>query len=243
MITFSQDQLLEAFGKLPETVRAYLLSKEFNADVQAIGQQFNLHVDTTGALSQATSYMLCGLVTPTEILGELVSRDVDAQIAKAVIAELNTKIFKPLHDKVMAAPPAPAEPEAEEPASAPVSAAAVPPPAAPTPVPAPRAPQPMVPPPAVTMAPAPAPVQPVVPPPAPRPIPPPPPAPRPAPAPMPAPTPRAPMPPAPAARTGMPPENLPGAMPPIETGSAANKSALHDVLKSYGVDPYREAPE
>lgn len=244
MITFSQDQLLDAFGKLPEPVRAYLLSNQYNTDIEAIGSQFKLRVDTIGALSQATSYMLCGLVTPTEILGELVARDTDAQTAKAVISELNTKIFKPLQDRIKNAPAADAEASEVEPAPQ----AAAP---APTPAPAPRAPQPVIPPPAVTMAPPPAPVQPAVPPPAPRSVPPP--APRPAMPTQPAAAPRPTyQPPAPAPRPSPePPANLPGAMPaapvpaptPKIPSTNTNKEALHDVLKSYGVDPYREEPE
>jgi hypothetical protein len=68
----------------------------------------------------------------------------------------------------------------------------------------------------------------------------------PGPAPMPRPTPPMPSPPRPAPA----PANLPGApaapnasVSSVKPQPAGGNTALHDVLKSYGIDPYREPPE
>lgn len=222
MITVPQPQLLDAYNRLPRPVREYLVSPQFANDMQAIGTTYHLHVDTIGQLSLATGYLLSGLVKPAEVLGELTALGVVGATANGVMDDLNKKIFQPLHDKVRGAPDDPTE--QRESASVSATPASAPKPGTPTP-PTASASQ------AVPIQ-KPAPILPgsdvsvplVAPPPR-------------APMPPPQPRPAAPTAPSPAFQAPRP------APQPSQPPAKPANSALHDVLKSYGVDPYREAPE
>jgi hypothetical protein len=260
----SQEQTRAAYDALPQPVRAYLASTKLYDMVQGFAGSYSLHVDTSGAIATATTDLLLGLKTPAEFQAELIQMGVPSATVETILKELNEKMFKPLQDEIKNAP---AEekfvPEPEPIVPAPVTV----PPALVTPVPSvPQqvAPVSPAPPPGVQPVPSAPPPPPVVQPPSPIvPAPPPqsPPAPRPVmpsvqqssppswtrpPAPAPAPFILPKIPAVPSAPPLAPPAPTPA--PPMTSvqnpvRESARRDELHNVLKKYGIDPYREAPE
>lgn len=96
----SHEQYIAAFNKLPPPIRSYLIDDELSATVQKIGAQYGLHVDAIGALGTSASYMLMGLRSPAETVGELVLAGVDGAMAQKILGDLNTQVFMPVRDRV-----------------------------------------------------------------------------------------------------------------------------------------------
>jgi len=97
---FSPDQYRAVYKSLPKAVKSFLISDEFNAVVAGIGQTYGLHVDTIGKLGDNASYMLMGLASPAQTLGELILAGIDAETAKKILEDLNQKMFIPVRDRV-----------------------------------------------------------------------------------------------------------------------------------------------
>jgi hypothetical protein len=227
------DQIREAFQKLPRPVRAYLVSTKLYDLAQDFGKKYGLHVDTLGALSQSVTNMLLGFLTPAQFQAELHGIGIPDAAAASIISDLNEKVFKPLQEEMRSAPTEEADEEEPAPEPAPVFR-----PAPSTPQIS-SAPAPLMPPPSVTLPGTGTPVPPPIAPP-----------PSPAPAPRPPAVPE-PVPPPPPATPQIPQSTSPGHRPqadrtpwtPPAPKPAPGKDALHNVLKEYGVDPYREEPE
>lgn len=98
----SHDQYVETFNKLPAPIRSYLIDDELGNIVQTLAQKYTLHVDVTGMLARSTSYMLMGLMSPTQLQTELVQAGVSSETATSLLTELNEKIFVPVRGQVQA---------------------------------------------------------------------------------------------------------------------------------------------
>jgi hypothetical protein len=96
----SHEQYIAAFNKLPVPIRSYLIDDEMASVIQAIGTKYNLHVDIIGTLGKGASYMLMGIQSPAETLGELVLAGVDGATAQKILEDLNSQIFIPVREHV-----------------------------------------------------------------------------------------------------------------------------------------------
>jgi hypothetical protein len=222
----TSEQFNSAFAKLPYPIREFLVGDELGTIIQAIGKTYGLHVDTVGAVEREATNMLLGLINPEQFVAELKSAGVPAESIGPITQELNQKIFVPLRKKMQETPPEPEEePESDESPAAPASISI---PAATVPVPQvpvfePQPPQPSAAIPLYSNSPAPV-APPFVP----------------TPQPPAFQTPTAPLRPTP------PAVSIPQSQPTPQkapASSSENKEALYNVMKEYGVDPYRESPE
>lgn len=237
--SFTREQVLEAYKNAPVFVRDAFNAESTTDLLLDIQKRFQIHLDMAGILGKEVGYLLLGLEDPQTFTANLKNAGLPSGVVSTVVAELNQKVFIPIHDKMrkegmgtsmasaMARPvtPAPAYGTAPAP-TAPVS-------------PLPPAPTPM-----------PTPIAPVIPPPQPRPYTPP------------------PLPARPVASAPLPPKTvLPGMMgnsalpptasinrlegrvlpPPIydpaamkRTPSAPTQSATTSTSRPYSADPYRE---
>lgn len=138
---------MAAYQRAPEAVR-----NVFNGEVTAnvimdMKTRYRLHVDVAGNLGAEVGYMLLGLRSPAEFFGNLMLSGTDQETAKAMMEEVNTRIFIPLKSQMRGETQdaAPVSYQAPAPVAAPVPVVPVPTleyaPAAPTlpgsPVPAP----------------------------------------------------------------------------------------------------------
>lgn len=262
----TQQQILEAYRRLPRPVRDYLVGPELGNLLKKLGGKYGLHVDVLAKLEKAATYLLIGYMSPVQFQMELASLGVPDQTADQIVQDLNEQMFKPLRDAVRNAPPEPEE-EAPESTSPPIERSTPAPALAPMPIAPPQmplnsapasVPKPVPPPPAVFTPPTPqtakgneaavpaisvpatqplAPIAPITRPPQPSPA---------APKPQilipqpPRPTP--PLPTQPWQKPSAPSPRPPLSAPPTASPSSSREQ-LHDVLKKYGVDPYREVPE
>lgn len=96
----SNQQYTAAFNGLPKPIRAYLLEDDLARTLGGIAARNNLHVDVSGTLSKSATYMLMGLQSPAETLGELVMAGIDSETAKKILASLNEEIFIPVRERV-----------------------------------------------------------------------------------------------------------------------------------------------
>jgi len=199
----------------PPVIQGFITSGALEKFVESTQRKYGLEQDVAGRLSDETLMLMLG-ITPIEEITQSLTQEVliRQEQLQGVLDDMNDQIFEPLRQAEKQGAPT-----GTKPAPMPPPAIGVPQPTAAIKVVAPQPP-------------APRPVTPPAPPAIPRPTPPVnlPGAMPPVPAPMPAPA--APQMPKPAAAT-----------PPVATQPSKNREELHDVLKSYGVDPYRETPE
>jgi|GEM_PF-4076334 len=106
----SHEQYVSTFNSLPIGVRSFIVDGSVAPVVQDLGRTYSLHVDVIGKLEEQATYMLMGLTSPAEVLGMLVLADVPSDVAKAILQELNIRIFIPLQ-KHMRENPSEGEPE------------------------------------------------------------------------------------------------------------------------------------
>lgn len=93
-------QFREAYEKLPYVLRSYLVDDELGEVTESVGQKYNLHVDTIGALYREVSNMLLGLENPQQFAGELKSIGIPEASIGPITQELNQAIFVPLQEKM-----------------------------------------------------------------------------------------------------------------------------------------------
>ncbi len=258
----SPEEFYVVFQKLPYPIKEFLSSPNFGDMIDELQVKHKLHVDTTGTLAEGVTQMIAGIISPTQFLQELRGAGVSDVVANNLLQDLNTRVFKPLNEKIREdgfVVPTTSESRPEQPQArpAPQTLRAT----QPLQTSPPNPPVPLPPTPAVSVAPQPVPPQPKPIPspvaqPTPRPIAapamrtmahdvegmkegkvPPPffanPVPPAAPVSVPPPAPR-PVPPV-FPTTPPPPREVPSLTPTAEEVSSS--------LKKYGIDPYREAVE
>lgn len=125
----------------PEAVQAVVTSDATAKTVGAIAAARQFHVDQSGLLVNLVSYLLVGYVSPQQAEDALVEAGVSAPTARAVLTEVNQKIFVPLQAQMRAGAQAPARP-----AVPPPPRYAPPPPPPPARAPMPQAAHPQMPP-------------------------------------------------------------------------------------------------
>lgn len=103
-MNITREQLMQAYGSAPRTVREYLVGAEFVELMQDLGKRYGLHVDVVGKLSMATSYLLLGLTSPSEFVSDLTEAGLFSDAATKITSEVNEKIFKPLREKLRGEP-------------------------------------------------------------------------------------------------------------------------------------------
>ncbi len=226
----TREQFNSAYKKVPYPIRECIASEELGTIVLSVGKTHNLHVDTIGALERETTNMLLGLINPEQFVAELKSAGIPQESIPNIVAELNTKIFVPLRERMRNPSPEDAEETGTE-------ETAVPPtPAAPAIAAIARMPATHAPVPTATVTPSV--VTPIA---------------QPTQRPTPIITPAAPItspPPLPPqssvsqfSPSSMPMQTTPLPKPRIQPQQTQNRDDLHAVLKEYGIDPYREPPE
>lgn len=111
---YTTKELVEASKKVPVLVQEALTSEMVISTIQALAAENKLHIDQVGVLAELNVQLLLGLTNPQEFSRELVGAGIPDTRAQQIIADINTKIFIPIRDKmrkegytqkVMAPPP------------------------------------------------------------------------------------------------------------------------------------------
>lgn len=103
MNEFTKEQMLAAYRALPEMIKDALADPQNNEVMLELQKTYQLHVDTIALVNRETSCLLLGLINPAQYADRLRAKaGLTEQVAAAVIAEINSKIFVPLHEKMRA---------------------------------------------------------------------------------------------------------------------------------------------
>lgn len=117
----TQQQVIEAYKKLPAPVREFLADPDKLARVlENIRNAHGLHIDVAGQIGESVGYLLLGLANPNEFKEMLKTASVSEATASEIIGEINQKIFVPLREEMRrgastAPAPAPARPSIQHP--------------------------------------------------------------------------------------------------------------------------------
>lgn len=97
----TNDQLLEAYAKVPRPIREFLSNSNVGPIATSLAEKYRLHVDLSGALADVITKTLLGFIPPTELQRVLMQRLLLEQgMANSLIADINTLVFIPLQQKV-----------------------------------------------------------------------------------------------------------------------------------------------
>lgn len=97
---YTDEEVIRAIDAAPLAVRDTISSGQTARTIADIGSQYKLHIDVIGTLAQLNRNMLIGLMSPAEVVGELVYSDVSAEAAKSILGDLNRRIFIPLQEQM-----------------------------------------------------------------------------------------------------------------------------------------------
>ncbi len=143
----SNEQLLEAYDRVPRPIRAFIANSELPPIITELGTKHGLHVDTVGILGDLITKTLLGFVRPEVLPGMLTMQlHISEQTTSSLLSDINERVFVPLQKRVRDA----AEEEQQEQELEKELRESAPPEPVPT---APTKPEP-IPPPAIEYAPA-----------------------------------------------------------------------------------------
>ncbi|MDA1334915.1 MAG: hypothetical protein O2794_02775 [bacterium] len=112
MKTFSQEEVLSRYERLPRRVRDALFASATTDKMLNIGKRHGLMLDKVGVLAEETGYVMLGLTSPQNFAGRLTeSLGITQAQAKAVVDDVNSEVFKEIQENLKTAPNE--EPETE----------------------------------------------------------------------------------------------------------------------------------
>ncbi len=129
MSNYTQEQLREAYRKLPQDVQEAIFSVDTAEIIREIGEKHKLMIDKIGELADEIGLVMLGFTHPSQFISNLGDRlGVDKVIAKEIAEEVNSKIFFPIRENLKkihameeAQAPAPTPAEAESGVGVPTS--------------------------------------------------------------------------------------------------------------------------
>ncbi|MEK7649814.1 MAG: hypothetical protein AAB367_02565 [Patescibacteria group bacterium] len=115
MQTFTQQQVLDAYERLPEPIKDAIFEEATTEKIQAIGKKHGLLLDKLGALAEDVGYVMLGLIPAKEFPDYIVDAcGVSVQKANDIIADLNRDVFLPIQNHIFSAAKEPAPIEKKE---------------------------------------------------------------------------------------------------------------------------------
>ncbi|MEK7630756.1 MAG: hypothetical protein AAB417_01885 [Patescibacteria group bacterium] len=112
MKTFTQQQIIDAYDRLPDPVKDAIFEEATADKIQAVGKKHGLLLDRMGNLAEEVGYVMLGLI-PAKEFPEYVMQTcgVSAQKAGEIVTDLNQAVFLPIQDHIFSAvkEPKPAE--------------------------------------------------------------------------------------------------------------------------------------
>ena len=102
-ITYTSEQLQNAYYKLPQLVRQAINKADALSTILTLEKKFNLHIDQIGALGDAINLVLFGLAPPENFVSHIQRKlFLTSEQAREVAATVNTQIFSKVQELVKA---------------------------------------------------------------------------------------------------------------------------------------------
>jgi hypothetical protein len=91
---FTEEQIKQAYDKLPDNVKDFYSSEKTSVDIFNIGNKYHLHIDAMGKIGKLVGFTLMGLIPFSDFNKELVNQaGVSPDIANLIIYDLNQEVF------------------------------------------------------------------------------------------------------------------------------------------------------
>lgn len=98
---YTEEQLNQAFERLPEDIQSAIADAATEKRVAAIGERHNLHVDQIGKLADETGLVMLGLDHPDKFVSNLIKRlGVSPAEAETIAGEINAEVFAGLRQSI-----------------------------------------------------------------------------------------------------------------------------------------------
>lgn len=102
MRSYSNEEILSLVDRAPSLIQAALSDLNNIRTITAAGKKYQLRIDQIGLLADLYRNTLLGLVSPNDFYQELVRGGLNDISARAIISEINEKIFVPLRAQMKA---------------------------------------------------------------------------------------------------------------------------------------------
>ncbi|MEK7576243.1 MAG: hypothetical protein AAB482_00975, partial [Patescibacteria group bacterium] len=103
MKTFTQQEILDRYDKLPQAVRDAIFSDSNSDKMLSIGRKHGLLLNKIGVLAAETGYVMVGLTHPNEFVGRLAEIfQIAPMKAKEIAEDINEQVFKPIREHLSA---------------------------------------------------------------------------------------------------------------------------------------------
>lgn len=100
-MNYTEEQLMEAYQKLPGDIQQAIADAETEKKITAIGERHNLHIDQIGELSDETGLVMLGLNHPNKFITNLINRlGLAPHEAETIAQEVNTEVLAAIRDTI-----------------------------------------------------------------------------------------------------------------------------------------------
>jgi len=94
---YEYEELKKKYDALPDDIREAMSSVDIAQSVENIGKSHSLHVDQIGQLMDEVSFIMLGLMHPSDFISNIQkSLEIDNQVAQEITKDINEKIFRPI---------------------------------------------------------------------------------------------------------------------------------------------------
>lgn len=102
MKTFTREEVLQKYEKLPEAVRDAMFAEATAEKMEEIGRKHGLLLDAVGTLATETGYVMVGLVHPKDFTARIADAvGVSAMKARDIANDINEGVFKPIRTHML----------------------------------------------------------------------------------------------------------------------------------------------
>lgn len=100
-MAYTQEQLLEAYRKLPKDIQDAIFSVDVAEAIRAVGEKHKLMIDKIGEMADETGLVMLGFTHPSQFISRLADRlEIDKTVAKEIAEEINSKVFFPIRENL-----------------------------------------------------------------------------------------------------------------------------------------------
>ena len=110
MKTFTQQQVIDAYDRLPDPVKDAIFEETTVDKIQAIGKKHGLLLDKMGNLAEEVGYVMLGLISAKEFPEYIMNTcGIPAEKAGEIITDLNRDVFLPIQEHIFAVAKSPVQ--------------------------------------------------------------------------------------------------------------------------------------
>jgi len=99
---YTNEQIEKKYAALPDDIREAMSSINIAQSVENIGKSHSLHVDQIGQLMDEVSFIMLGLMHPSDFISNIQkSINIDSTKAQEITKDINERIFRPIKSSLL----------------------------------------------------------------------------------------------------------------------------------------------